>query len=371
MPSILYLGDAHEGATALDRAHALERLGASIQLVGLDQRPESFIGRVGRRLVRRTQLGRWVRQANENLLDASASAPDIVWLDKPWMLWPSTLIELKRRGAYIVLFNNDNPWGTLERGLWRLLVAGVQHTDLVITPRNADVPSYLACGAQRIRLMDFAFEPSRQYPPTPEERAPDFEFDISFLGSPTKDGAGIRPDRPAFLAEVARRLPGKLAVFGQGWNRAMDGDLSTLKCIGPGRYGASYRRTIQASRASLSLVTWAQADETSHRAFEITACGGLLVAERSPRLEECYREGKEALFFTGVDECVAKLVAVLEGKVDRDAITCAGSQRARSAGYDNDSRLRELILATPELLHFFPHLAVQIEPCSGLDTVND
>lgn len=351
MPSILYVGDAGTGSTAADRANALARLGAHVDKVPVLPFETDVFGLFDYRIARRFQLGRWIRKMNEIVLDAAVRKYDIVWLDKPWMLRPTTIAELKRRGAYIVVFNNDNPWGKLEDGLWRLLLQSLRYVDLAITPRNANVPDYLAGGVRKVRVSDFGFEIGRQTPPTDTQHLPQ-QYDVSFIGTPTPDGRNVRPHRMKFLAQISARLPGKLTIFGHGWNRHAN-DLKFARSIGPAQLDDAYNKVIWSSKVSLSFVNWAQADETSHRAYEITACRGLLVAERSPRLEACFKEDIEALFFTGVDECVAKIEAVLDNRIDRSAISQAGHQRALQSGYDNDSRLRSVIAQTMELRQFF------------------
>lgn len=355
MPTLLYFGDLGVGQTSADRANALERLGATVQRVPVLPPERSFAARLDGILARRYQRGNWVSRVNGHLLDSVSGDYDIVWIDKGWMLWPETVAQLKKRARYVVLFNNDNPWGPLEASRWRLLHGSLKHFDLVITPRNASVPNYLAAGVRKVRVCDFSFDRERQVPP-PADEAGGYAYPVSFVGTATPDGAGVRPDRAQFLSQIAARMPGRLAIFGSGWNKHA-GNLKDARSVQPGQYGAGYNKIIWSSECSLSFVNWAQADETSHRAYEITACRGLLVAERSPGLEASFDENTEALFFTGVDECVEKLAMIAAGRVDVEKMRHAGYLRATRSGYDNDARLRRVILATQELSGFFAGLA--------------
>jgi len=351
MPSILYIGEASLGSASADRANALERLGASVVRLPVPQFERGLWSQLDRQSARRLQLGTWITRFNSAVVEAGSKHYDIIWLDKPWMLKPRTVQELRQHTSYLVMFNNDNPWGPLERGRWRLLLGAIRHTDLVITPRSANVPDYLAKGARLVRIADFGFAPERQVPPSDEVTNPKL-FDVSFIGTATADGAQVRPHRAHFLSDVANRLPGRITIFGDGWSKFAR-NLKAVKNIGPAQMGDAYNQAIWSSKVSLSFVNWAQADETSHRAFEITACRGLLLAERSPRLETSFRENVEALFFSSVDECVEKLRSALNNERDRLSISEAGHQRSMSSGYDNDSRLRQVILQTNKLRDYF------------------
>jgi spore maturation protein CgeB len=88
----------------------------------------------------------------------------------------------------------------------------------------------------------------------------------------------------------------------------------------------------------------------AQKAFEITACGGFLLAERSPEHQACFREDEEAVFFSDIDECRAKINRYLNDEPARAAIAAAGKRRAWTSGYDNDSVLRRLLGRAGELL---------------------
>jgi spore maturation protein CgeB len=88
----------------------------------------------------------------------------------------------------------------------------------------------------------------------------------------------------------------------------------------------------------------------AHKSFEITACGGFLLAERTPEHLACFREDEEAVFFSDLEECRAKIQRYLNDEPARIAIASAGQRRARSSAYDNDSMLRRLLGRGAELL---------------------
>ena len=113
---------------------------------------------------------------------------------------------------------------------------------------------------------------------------------------------------------------------------------------------SAHPKAIWRSRINLAFVTHSNRDEVAHKSFEITACGGFLLAERTPEHLVCFREDEEAVFFSDFEECRAKIDRYLNDEPARAAIAAAGQRHAQSSGYDNDSVLRRLLGRAAELV---------------------
>ncbi|MGJ5206487.1 glycosyltransferase family protein [Bradyrhizobium sp. HKCCYLR20261] len=352
-PSLLYVGDNGAGTTSRDRADALEQIGARVTRLP----PPALSGlaaRIDWHLRARLQVGPVIARVNADLMQAAAErAHDVLWIDKGWMVRPATLRAIRDRVGAIVLFNNDNPWGEHERGLWRLHLGLVPLVDEVMTPKYSVVRNYERAGARRVSVVDFGFAPARHFAPGQPVA---IQHDISFIGTALKDGGGIRPHRTELMLGLAKRMPGRVSLFGHGWSRAIRGHEPLFRTVADGAWDDAYRQTICASRISVSFITKDNWEELSHRAFEITACGGLLLAERASRLEQSFRDEQEAVFFTDIDDLAAKARQLLADEPRRARIARAGWLRAQSSGYDNASRLAEAIGRSPVLRTLFPEL---------------
>jgi spore maturation protein CgeB len=350
MTSLLYVGEMDAGATSRDRADALGALGASVTSVS----PHYLSGWRGRAdwlLRSRLQLSPTISRLNADIVDAcSTRSFDVLWLDKGWMVHPRTIHRIRPRVSRIVLFNNDNPWGEHERGIWRLHLGLIPLVDEILVPKYSVVRPYELRGARRVSIAEFGFAPARHYAPTePVARS----HELCFIGTALRDGGGIRPHRTELILELARLLPGRISLFGYGWRRAMRGNEHRFKVIADGVYDADYRETIWRSAINLSFVTKDNWEEMSHKAFEITACGGCMLAERASRLEQNFEEEREAAYFSTVEECAAIATELLADPVRCERIASAGHRRATTSGYDNASRLREVVRRSPVLRGYF------------------
>jgi spore maturation protein CgeB len=350
MPSLLYVGDLGAGLTSQDRLDALISLGAEVDSIGPERR-KGISGKIDWLLSSRLQVGRSIRRINEAIAQRLTTRNyDILWLDKGWLIWPATLKAVRTRVSSIVLFNNDNPWGEHESGMWRLHKAIIPLVDEVIVPKYSVIRPYERCGASRVSVADFGFAPERHFSSdNPITR----DQDICFIGTALKDGGKIRPHRTEIVLALGKLLPRRISVYGYGWKKALRGAEQYFKLIADGAWDNQYRQTIWRSKINLSFVTKDNWEESSHRAFEITACGGCLLAERSSRLEQSFKEGEEAMYFSQISECAEVATLLLDNDAVRDRISSAGHRRAVSSGYDNRSRLAEAISRSPVLRRHF------------------
>ncbi len=167
---------------------------------------------------------------------------------------------------------------------------------------------------------------------------------VSFIGTPYDN-------RGDFLTRLWRAgVPVDISGSRPHWQAALPADaLAATFRIGE-LIGDAYREAIWRSRINLAFVTRSNRDQVAQKAFEITACGGFLLAERTPEHMACFREDEEAVFFSDFDECRAKIERYLNDEPARAAIAAAGQRRAWSSGYDNDSVLRKLLGRAAEML---------------------
>lgn len=75
------------------------------------------------------------------------------------------------------------------------------------------------------------------------------------------------------------------------------------------------------------------------RTFEIPACGGFLLAERTPTHLELFEEGKEAEFFSTVEECADKSRFYTRNEPARSKIARQGYRRCIASDYSLGGQL--------------------------------
>jgi hypothetical protein len=326
---ILYVSQLSPNDSAQYRAWALERLGHTVVTLNcLEYQPESALLR---KVVHRAQMGPWVSRLNRDIVAAAErERPEVFWADKLLGLWPETLDTLRAMGIRSVSYMIDNAFGPRRDPGWRLYMKDIPHFDLHVVQRDKNIADYMGRGARDVIKIQTAYEPTIHFPAPAGWSDKDRDRGVSFIGT-------SYDDRPQFLTRLWRECGFPVVISGDRmWNVRLDAEAAKALYTGTELYGKDYREAVWRSKINLSFITHSNQDEFVHKSFEIAACGGFLLAERSAGHEARFREGEEAVFFTGFEECAEKIRRYLPDEAARERIAAAGRARAVRDGSSND-----------------------------------
>jgi hypothetical protein len=326
------------------RLRALRRLELG-HVAAVDSGAFTALSGLAAKLQFRLQAGPDVTHLNHAILQAAErERANVLFCDKVLSLWPATLRKLRRSGVVTIDFVIDNPFGPRRDPGWRLYRRTIPEFDLTGVQRDVSLGDYQHAGARETVRIRTSYEPSVHYPPDSGWSDAGRSRNVSFIGTPYDD-------RGAFLARLWRAgIPVDISGSRPHWQAALPADAFAATFRMGELNGAAYREAIWRSRINLAFVTHSNRDQVAHKSFEITACGGFLLAERTPEHLACFREDEEAVFFSDFEECRAKIDRYLNDEPARVRIAAAGQGRAQSSGYDNDSVLRRLLTRAAELV---------------------
>jgi hypothetical protein len=333
---ILYAAQLSPNDSALYRMQALERLGHTVVPLNIyDYQPGSELLR---KVVHRAQMGPWVRRLNRDVLEAAErERPQVFWADKLLGLWPETLDRLRGMGIATVSYMIDNAFGPRRDPGWRLYMKDIPHFDLHVVQRDSNLADYRQRGARDAIKIQTAYEPTVHFPPPEGWSDAERTRDVSFIGT-------AYDDRPEFLTRLWRECGLSVKVSGSAvWRERLDAEAAAAIYTGSELYGAAYREAVWRSKINLSFLTHSNQDEFAHKSFEIAACGGFLLAERSAGHAARFVEDEEAVFFSDFDECVAKIRRYLRDEAARARMGAAGRARAVGSGYSNDAQMAKIV----------------------------
>jgi hypothetical protein len=297
-------------------------------------------------LASRFPMGPLISKVNADLVAAfQREKPEVVWFDKPTQFTPDTVRIIKESGAFTVCYSMDSAFSSrcihyFGRWHWHQFKKIVPMLNLHCIFRSVDIPRYQERGLNYIKLQ-LSYDPREHFPPSAGWSDVDRTREASYIGSP-------HDDRPQFLLALAKEYNLPVTISGPKWDKF-------LRKVDLKRYArggmlkdAEYRESIWRSKINLAFVTQDEND-VAHKAFEIAACGGFLLAERTPEHEACFEEGKEAEFFSSLEECADKIRYYLDHPVGREEIARRGCERAKRSGYDNDTQLQRVMDRMDEL----------------------
>jgi spore maturation protein CgeB len=331
---ILYVGDVAPATTSGLRFRSLERLGQQVQ--SFDFSPYKPSSRARSWLQFHYPYGPLVARANSDLRKVVAAfRPDIVWFDKPLAYTRQTMDSIHSAGGQIVFYLQDAPFGPRNDGCWRQFKRVFRMADLHCLVRKADVTRYSAWGLPWIKCI-LSYDPRLHYPPPHAWSDADRDRGLSYIGHPYEQ-------RPDFLVQLARDRQLPVFINGNYWRRTLSPEQQQYVTLGDFLAGDEYRSGIWRSKINLSFVTEENEEDIAHKAVEIAACAGFLLAVRTPGHREAFEEDREAVFFSSVEECADKARFYLNRPDLREAIAARGRERAVRSGYDNDTQLARIL----------------------------
>ncbi len=153
------------------------------------------------------------------------------------------------------------------------------------------------------------------------------------------------------IAAAEKRLAyvGRLGRFGvhvwgdEGWRAAQSAGLS-CHYRGPAAHGLELTKIYCASLINVDIGRLYQDDIVTMRVFDVLACGGFVLAERSPALEELFEIGAEVDCYASADELEAKVAHYLAHPEAARAIALRGMEAVR-ARHDINARVARMLAA--------------------------
>ncbi len=316
-------------------ARGLRELG--VEVSAWDWTKSLSAGLVGR-LERRFLVGPGIARVKRELMRRAAeSRAEVVLLYALTAIDAPTVKDLARQ-HWVAGYHNDDPFGAHgdKPGLraWKRALPNF-HSHHVFRRKN--MAEYRDCGVQRVKELRHFYLPWLHRPTplaeTDEERC---GGEIVFVGHAEADV------RMGYLAALlAAGLPVRVHGGSELWRRHLPASLR--RALAPIRpvYGRDYVKTIAGARICLAFFSRANRDDYTTRVFEIPAMGGFLMCERTPLMQELYREDVEAVMFSSEDELVRKCRWYLQHDRERQQVAAAGRRRCLAGGHDAVSRMRQ------------------------------
>lgn len=278
----------------------------------------------------RLLLGPRIARANRALLEqVRRERPDVVLMYLGHHYGEDTIRAL-RAYSFVTLFHSDDPLGPRAwHPRYRLLRAALPAYDGAHFYRHVTTDDARARGLRCVTLLDF-YRPWEDYP-----RPGSPLHEAVFIGHFER---GFRVDCVSAAARAG--LPLRVYSHEPGWAAKLAADVKRV--VGPerGLYGDAYREKLSRAKVTLCFLSRWNRDVYTRRVFEVPACGGFLLCERSEFMQTLYEEGKEAAYFASPEELVDKLRFYLAHDRERARIAAAGRERLLRGGHDIHSRLR-------------------------------
>jgi spore maturation protein CgeB len=277
------------------------------------------------------------RSAERTLAAAKRRHYDIIWLEKALTIGPQLVRKLRSTcpRAKIIGFSPDDMCRRHNQS--QQFLGALPYYDWFITTKTQSLGDFASLGCSNVVVVGNGFDPEAFRPVSVS--ANDVERlggDVGFIGSHESARAHAVLD----LARAGLRV----RVWGDGW-RALTNSHANLRIENRALDFDDLSKACSAFKINLGFLRKLNQDQQTTRSVEIPACGGFMLAERTPEHLALFEEGREAEFFATSEELLGKCRRYLEDDPSRTAIARRGHERCLSSGYSNSARLREAFAA--------------------------
>ncbi len=326
---ILFVGEHWSGSNAASVERALRRAGHIVavvdpQILRLENDPPLWLRAAGR------LLRRWLRDevGRQLLVTADSFAVDLMVVYKGNLLPRWALESVKTRGIYCL-----NIWpdvSVTDQGSETLECLALY--DRILTTKSFGPRDLRDQGiAAPSEFVPDAYDPDMERVVQPQET--DLEImgcDVGFIGTWT-------PKKERYLRSVVEQAPDlHVRVWGNQWAGRMS-SLGRLARVVEGRpvAGDLYALAIACTKINMAILTEIRSgassgDLTTSRTFEIPACRGFMLHERTNEVLSFFEEGTEIACFGAEGEMLDKVRYYLKHDAEREKMRRAAYERCIS-----------------------------------------
>ena len=283
-------------------------------------------------------MGPWHNKNPERFIEKiKLERPDVTLLYQGHYFDNDTL-EQVRPYTFLTGYHNDDPFGSRKTLLrYRLLLHFCSHYHGFHVYRDCNVSEALAYGIPRVAVLKPYYLPWLDYPRDfGQADRKRWGCDVAFAGH-------VENDLRVECMTKAASNGIKLRLYGE--------ELHWKKALPPGVYdsikpilhvtGDDYRKALCGAKIAASFFSKWNRDKYTRRSFEIPACRVFMLSERTEVMQEMFEEGKEAEYFSSVEEFMDKLKFYLRNEDKRERIAEDGFHRVTTSGQDIYSRMKQ------------------------------
>lgn len=270
--------------------------------------------------------------ANQRFVDAIVDSGDV--------LGKRSLAAIRTAAPCVAIVNQDDPYmdPPPERRRWTIFRRTCHAYDLLVTPRRPKA-------VERVRAL------SGKLPLEVWFSADEVTHNCQPLGATDEQWTSElvcvgtwMPGHGAFLAELIR-LGVPLTICGPRWQKAAEYTELSPHIRAEFLPGSGYSKAVGGAQVALVMLNGANGDLHTTRLTEIPAIGTAMLAPRTARHLELYREDEEAVFFDDAAQCARQSHRLLADTALRDRVAAAGHRRSFLNGTYNVPPIASILTA--------------------------
>jgi spore maturation protein CgeB len=304
-----------------------------VEVLTYSSTPRALTSGLAGKVYRRLHLGRANAAMQSQLIElVEREKPDWIHFRLPVEFDRRTLVALKRWGATLTQYFNDDPFSkSSPTGIHWKFRRALPSYDGHFVFRRHNVERYRRAGAGHVEHCPPFYDPRTHVAPDVTELI----ADAAFIGHYEADW------RLECLDALARRF--EIVLKGGGWDRPIRNRFVGKLAPITHAFGDEYNRIYASVIAGLCFFSKINNDTWTRRALEIVAVGGVLVCERTSEAELYFKDREEAFFFSSVEELIDIVADLKANPSKREEVRTAGYKRLISGPNTIDDRALQIV----------------------------
>ncbi|WP_088840914.1 glycosyltransferase [Listeria sp. ILCC797] len=335
--SVLCVGATFPGANSLSLFHGFRALGFQVMTVATDIPfyKYSLAERAYMRLAGKPYPHKYQQFNDEIIRILKSQTPQILFVVKGLWVSVETIEYAKKLGVKTIHFHPDFLFDDRYHTS-KVLNDAITAYDVAVTPKMTEVAKYRQHGCAHVLQVQYAFDPAIHRPVTLSDADKSrYGAEFTFVGR-------MEEQRAFWLNEMAKQ-DYDLKVWGTNWQKIPSNAELRNYCTFQGVYTEDMAKVFGASGVALGFLTHLSSEQHTARTFEIPACRGFLLTERTEEQQALFKEGIEADFFSDTEELLEK-VAFYHAKPElRESIRQKGYEKVLQLDATYARRIQEIL----------------------------
>ena len=262
--------------------------------------------------------------------------PQLVIIIKGLHILPVTLQKIKQTGIPVVNWHVDDPFN--PRYITPYSDENFILYDIHFSLRPHLFEEYLKKGTKRVEYLECCFDPTIFYPLNFTQNG---KYDVSFVGTWSKT-------RERWMKYISPCF--RVYVWGGSWWRAKSlRKEPNIHLMYRSAVLEDYSRVVSESKICLNFLTLENRDQTNLRNFEISACKGFQLCNRTQQLTTIFKENEEICLYETEQELIDKIRYYLKHENERIEIAKKGFEAVTNQEHTFLSRCKQVISTVEDL----------------------
>jgi spore maturation protein CgeB len=255
------------------------------------------------------------------LTEINSFNPHMVLFFKGQYILPKTLKRIKEE-VKAVLFNiyTDNPFNITPGTSSEYVKKSISYYHCYFIWGKFLIPKLFKAGAKLVKYLPFAYASYIHYPVQPDSK---YKNDIAFIGTWDEE-------REKWLGYLKNY---DLAIWGNSWEKVRVSSALYKKWRHKPAIGEEFSKVCNSSKIILNFIRKQNGDAHNMRTFEIPACQGFMLTQRTKEQSEFFVEDKEIVCFSTYKELISKINFYLNHPELREKIRKNGFRKVKKQTY--------------------------------------